>query len=257
MKYEKAKKNDLPQLTALWSRCFGDAEAAVWEFWKNFDRISVYVARENAPVAMLCALPVTFFDSDGEAHRASYFYAVCTDETFRGCGICKKLMDFAENARKNEGDQFVFLTPAEERLFDFYGKMGYKTAFFNKKYTVRAGSRAKIKAINAAVYQNLRQMQLYADFVSYEDALIALNSGLYRIETEDMICCAAAEQHGKTLAIKELLPDNEAAAAALAAHLGCEEAHIRTQGGEAPFAMAKSLCALPCPENAYLGLAFD
>lgn len=257
MKYEKAQKNDLPQLTSLWSRCFGDTAQAVWEFWKIFDRISVYVAKEKAPVAMLCALPVTYFDIDGEAHPASYFYAVCTEEAFRGRGICKSLMDFAENARKKEGDQFVFLTPAEENLFEFYGKIGYKTAFFNKKYTVPADGRAKIRELDPSAYQNLRQMQLYADFVSYDDALIALNPGLYRIETQDVICCAAAEKHGQTLVIKELLPEDEAAAAALAAHLGCQQAQVRTLGDEMPFAMAKSLCALACGENGYLGLAFD
>lgn len=257
MKYEKAQSSDLPQLTSLWSRCFGDVETAVWEFWKIFDRISVFIARENAPVAMLCALPVTFFDDGGEAHRASYFYAVCTDEDFRGRGVCKKLMAFAETARKSEGDEFVFLAPAEKKLFEFYGKIGYQTAFFNKKFTVSAGGRAKIKKIGADLYQSLRQMQLYADFVSYDDALIGLNPSLYRIETEDVICCAAAEKHGKTLEIKELLPESETAAAALAAHLGCTEVHVRTQGGQTPFAMAKSLCDLPCPENAYLGLAFD
>lgn len=254
MKYEKAKKNDLPALTKLWQTCFGDSVAAISEFWKVFDHIEVFIARENTPVAMLCALPVTFFDECGEGHRASYFYAICTEKAHRGKGISRRLMEFAEANVKSE---FVFLTPASEELFGFYRKSGYETACYHHSYQIAAAGKAKIQPIDAAGYQNLRQMQLYADFVSYGDRLIALQSGLYRIETKDTICCAAAEKHGDELLIKELLPDAPEAAAALAAHLGAKSAVVRTEGGKTPFAMAKSLCDLPCPERAYLGLAFD
>lgn len=254
MKYEKAKKSDLPALTKLWQACFGDSVAAINEFWKVFDLIEVFIAREAVPVAMLCALPVTFFDECGEAHKASYFYAVCTAKTHRRRGISQKLTQFAESNVKSE---FVFLTPASEDLFGFYRKSGYQTACYHNRYQVAASGTAKIQPIDAAAYQNLRQMQLYGDFISYDNRLIALQSGLYRIETKETICCAAAEKHGEELLIKELLPDVPEAAAALAAHLGAKTAVVRTQGGETPFAMAKSLCDLPFPEGVYLGFAFD
>lgn len=255
MKYERAKKSDLPALTQLWQTCFGDASADIWEFWKIFDRISVFIVREKMPIAMLCALPVTLFDACGEAHNASYLYAVCTAPSHRKKGICAKLMAYAESELKSE---FALLVPASDSLFDFYGKLGYQTAFYHKNYSVSAvASKAKITKINADAYRNLRQMQLYANFVDYDEALIALHSGLYRIETADTVCCAAAECHGDKLIIKELLPDSPSAAAALAAHLKCTCAEVRTEGTETPFGMAKSLKGLPCPENAYLGLAFD
>ncbi len=257
MRYEKAQKCDLPALTGLWQRCFGDSESSIWEFWKIFDRISVFVARDKTPVAMLCALPVAFFDECGEAYSASYLYAICTDDAYRGRGICAKLMTNAEDALKKEGNDFAFLTPASETLFDFYKKMGYETSFYHERFTVRAEGKAKIQKINAAAYQNLRQMQLYSNFVSYSDDLIALHGGLYRIETKETVCCAAAQRNGDELIIQELLPKDVAAAAALAAHLGCRHAFACTEGGEIPFAMAKSLGSLPCPKHAYLGLAFD
>lgn len=257
MKCEKAKKNDLSALTGLWHRCFGDSEASIWEFWKIFDQISVFIAREKAPVAMLCALPVTFFDECGEAYQASYLYAICTDANYRGRGICANLMSYAEEWLKKEGNAFAFLTPASEGLFDFYQKLGYQTAFYHSRFTVVADGKAKIQKTDAAAYQNLRQMQLYSNFVSYSDDLIALHSGLYRIETQETVCCAVAERNGDELIIKELLPNDAQAACALAAHLGCKHAVVFSDSGTIPFAMAKSLGDLPCPENAYLGLAFD
>lgn len=254
MKYEKAKKSDLPALTKLWQACFGDSVAAVNEFWKVFDHIEVFIARETVPVAMLCALPITYFDEAGEAHMASYFYAICTAESHRGRGISTKLIAFAE---ANVRSDLVFLTPASESLFHFYRKSGYETACYHNCYQISAEGKAKIQPIDAAGYQNLRQMQLYADFISYDVRLISLQSGLYRIETKDAICCAAAEKSGEDLLIKELLPDIPEAAAALASHLGCKSALVRTMGGDLPFGMCKRLRMIPCPENTYLGLAFD
>ncbi len=257
MHYETAQKKDLPHLTKLWCRCFGDSESDVAEFWKIFDKITVFIARDKDPVAMLCALPVTYFDEEGRAQEASYLYAVCTREDLRGRGICRELTDFSEKTLAKSGSKFAFLVPASEKLFEFYRSFGYQTAFYHEKYSIFPEGKAKIRRIDAAAYQNLRQMQLYSDFVSYDEWLLDLQSGLYRIETDDCICCAAAEKHGQKLIIKELLPNEPAAAAALASHLGCAEAEVRTCEGGIPFGMAKSLCKLPCPTRGYLGLAFD
>ena len=257
MQYETAQRKDLAHLTKLWCCCFGDDEAAVAEFWEIFDQITVFVAREKHPIAMLCALPVTYFDECGQAQRASYLYAVCTDEKYRGQGICSKLMKFAEAFLKKQGFALTCLVPSNESLFAFYRKLGYQTAFYHDIYTVDAHGKAKIRKIDATTYQNLRQMQLYSDFISYDEWLLALQNGLYRIETEDVICCAAAEKHSNQLVIKELLPDDPQSASALAAYLGCSEVKVRTLGSTLPFGMAKSLLDLPCPTQGYLGLAFD
>ncbi len=257
MRYEIAQKKDIPHLTDLWCRCFGDTESDVREFWKIFDNITVFIARDKIPVSMLCALPVTYFDGEGCAQRASYLYAVCTHAEYRGRGLCQELTAFAEKALAKQGSQLACLVPASEQLFDFYRKLGYQTAFYHKKYSAFAQGKAKIKKIDAATYQNLRQMQLYSDFISYDEWLLAQQGGLYRIETDEVICCAAAEKHGQTLIVKELLPDVPTAASALAAYLGCKCAEVRSENGDIPFGMAKSLTAQPCPACGYLGLAFD
>ena len=257
MLYEIAQKKDLPHLTKLWCRCFGDTEHDVSEFWKIFDNITVFIARDKSPVSMMCALPVTYFDECGQAQRASYLYAVCTHEDYRGKGLCRNLTAFAEKTLAKQGSQFACLVPASEKLFDFYQKLGYQTAFYHEKYTISAEGKAKIKQIDVAAYQNLRQMQLYSDFISYDEWLLGLQRGLYRIETDEVICCAAAEVHGETLIVKELLPNEPAAASALAAHLGCKTAQVRSMDGDVPFGMGKPLSSLPCPTNGYLGLAFD
>lgn len=258
MKLRMAQKADLPALTALWQTCFGDSEEEIREFWKIFDNISVFLAEETSPIAMACALPVTLFDGEGEGHEAAYLYAVCTEAGHRNRGVCKSLLAFAEGELKKSGVEFCALVPSGEELFAFYEKLGYRTAFRQRRYCVEAArSAAKIRKISAAEYENLRQFSLYCDFVSYPALLLELVPACYRIETATQISCAVAEIRGETLRIVELLPDDAEAAASLAFHLGCKTAEVRTVGTERPFGMAKSLSARPCPENAYLGLAFD
>lgn len=258
MKLRRAQSPDLPSLTALWTTCFGDREEDVWEFWKIFDKISVFTALEDAPIAMACALPVTLFDGEGEGHTAAYLYAVCTEPQHRRQGVCSALLTFAEQELKKDGVEICALVPSDGTLFGFYEKLGYRTAFRQRRYSVEsARADVKIRRISPAEYENLRQFSLYCDFISYPAPLLELLSSCYRIETKDRIFCAAAEPRGETLRIAELLPDDAEAAAALAAHLGFQTAEVRTLGSELPFGMAKSLSDCPCPENAYLGLAFD
>ncbi len=267
-RFETAQRADLPALTALWQTCFGDSAADIRSFWVAlFDKIHVWIAREEAiPAAMLCALPVTLIDDAGDAHDAAYFYAVCTAPELRSRGLCTGLMRHAEAALRQMGTEVFVLVPSNEGLFDFYRKSGYQAALYHKEYSVSAErGTAKIQRINAGAYQNLRQMQLYGSFVSYSAPLLLLQqaasetsgAGLYRIETEAEICCAAAEKQNGQLIIKELLPDSPVAAAALAAFLHCKHARVRSVGDDTLFGMVKASDGRPVPRHIYLGLAFD
>lgn len=267
-RFVRAQARDLPALTTLWQTCFGDSAQSVTAFWDAlFPKIRVFAAQDGARLdAMLCTLPVTFVDEDGGAQPAAYFYAVCTAPDKRGHGLCRALMQHAERELQKSGVSVFTLVPSSAELFDFYKKLGYQAAFYHKSYSVSAARGAvKIRRIDADAYRNLRQMQLYGDFLSYDAALLtfaqraseASGGGLFRLETDELVCCAAAERAGDALLIKELLPDCPEAAASLAAALNCSEAQVRTVGDTVPFGMYKAVGAPPCPQNAYLGLAFD
>lgn len=263
-----AQREHLPALTALWQTCFGDTREDVTAFYDAlFDKITVFAAVEDGKsVSTLCALPAALVDAEGESRLTAYLYAVCTAPEQRGKGLCGALLVFAHKTLAAEGFSYAALVPSSEELFDFYRKFGYQTAFFNRTVSVPAQkTNAKIRRIDADAYRNLREMQLYGDFLDYDPALLswqasvseASGAGLYRIETADTVCCAAAEKRGETLCIKELLPDCPDAASALAAALRCKTAVYRTDGAERPFGMLRSLGREKLPEAAYLGLAFD
>ena len=158
------------------------------------------------------------------------------------------------------------LVPAEESLFGFYARFGYRTVFTCRTETVPAArGDCSITPLTPDCWQSLRELQLYDSHLSYPPELLrwqetisrSSGAGLYRIETGDAVCCAAAERDGETLLVRELLPDCPEAAAALADKLGCREASFRTAGGTQPFGMAKSLDGTPLPQRAYLGPAFE
>ena len=262
--FAQAQKKDLPALTPLWQTCFGDEAVQINAFWRAlWQNIRVFAAYEGkTPVAMLCALPTALVNEAGESFPAAYLYAVCTAPQQRNRGLCGALLAYAENALQEEGCSFAALVPSSKGLFGFYQKFGYQTAFFHKEYTVSAKKgTAKITKLDADGYRNLREMQLYGAFLSYPLPLLqwqaSAGAGLFRIETEEFICCCAAELAGERLLCKELLPDCPEAAAYLAEKLRCREALVRTADGQTPFGMVKPLGNISVPGAAYLGLAFD
>lgn len=256
MKFALAKKADLPQLTKLWAVCFGDDPKEIQGFWSaTFDRIQVYTAAEGPKIlAMACVIPTQFVDEEGESYSCGYIYAVCTDPKARGRGLCQGLMEYIH---KNCGYDYTALVPAEESLFTFYEKLGYKTCFFHKEYTVTPKKSGKVSPASPEVYRSIRELQLYDNFLSYEEYLLPCAGQLYRIETADGLYCGCCYKKDRTLLIRELLPDSPEAASALCAHLGCEKAVVRTMGEDKPFGMLRSLKKTPIPQCGYLGLALD
>ena len=116
------------------------------------------------------------------------------------------------------------LVPAEESLFGFYTRFGYRTVFTCRTETVPAArGDCSITPLTPDGWQSLRELQLYDSHLSYPPELLrwqetisrSSGAGLYRIETGDAVCCAAAERDGETLLVRELLPDCPEAAAAL------------------------------------------
>ncbi len=262
--YERMKQPAL--LTQLWLSCFDDSKEAVETFWRKTEGHALAFAALDgtAPVSMLCALPVELVDDCGEALRAVYLYAVCTAPAYRRRGLCAALLAYAESELRDY--DACMLVPDGEALFRYYEKRGYRTAFYHSTLELPAHkSDVIITKLTADAYRVLRELQLYGSFVSYDVSLLELQkcaseasgAGLYRLETADAVCCAAAEITDGCLLFKELLPCCPEAAAVLAEKLGCEKAIVRTTGDDVPFGMVKPLHGAHLPEKSYLGLAFD
>lgn len=264
----QATAADLPELTALWHDCFDDEPEQISAFWRTlFAKIQVYALRRDGQLAaMVCALPTVFLSEDGGESPTAYLYAACTAPRWRGKGLFRTLTAFAEEALRQGGVAYTALVPANAPLFAFYEKLGYAAICRHNTETLPAAASAlRVSRLDAQGYRNLRQLQLYGDFLDYGTAFLTWQAlscehsgaGLFRLETQELVCCAAAVRRGDTLLCQELLPNCPAAATALAAQLGCKQVCVRTVGKDAIFGMMKALSGQTLPKNAYLGLAFD
>ena len=72
-------------------------------------------------VSSLFLLPCKIGNYNGKC-----VYCAMTKYSHRGKGYMKKLLDFSYDYCKNNGFDFLFLVPAENSLFDYYSKCGFK-----------------------------------------------------------------------------------------------------------------------------------
>ena len=126
MRTRKTGPDDIPALKALWKQAFGDTDAEIDSFFKTvYPEATGFCAEEDgAVIAMLFALPLTLAHGE-EMQKAAYLYAVATDEAFRGRGVCRALMEFAERTLRKRYVSCLLLVPETEKLASYYETMGY------------------------------------------------------------------------------------------------------------------------------------
>lgn len=244
-----ATKQDLPALTQLWTQCFGDPPAVVRHFFDTlWTHIRVYLSEDRT--AMLTALPVRWKNRD-----TAYLYAVATHSEFRGQGLCRNLMSYAEQDLQKQGYSYTTLCPAEASLYSFYQSMGYKTTFYATSKMFHGKHSGLVQTVSPETYAILRK-NYTPDGVEYPDCLLALQAQSGRLVKIDMLGCAALEQTETGWIVRELLSHTPSQAAQiLCAYLNLDEILCRMPGSD-PFAMAKSLDGSPLTPS-YLGFAFE
>lgn len=151
-----ADKDMLPQLIKLWEVCFGDGEEYSSFFFSRkmigtdyFENQFVSIEDEKV-VSMLSVLSAKIRQKDG-LKPFWYIYGVATAPEYRSRGYARRLVNhvFALAKQKNV---VVGLVPASESLYGYYGKLGFRTYFYNRR-----------------IEKNVEEVERYADFrVDYE-----------------------------------------------------------------------------------------
>lgn len=114
---------DKKQIVSLWHRVFEDSEEDILFFLnhcKNYKCLGYFV--DGSLVSMLFLVDCMYSSKSGK-----YMYAVCTDEEYRNQGLCGALIEESKKYMQS----FLWLIPAEDDLFDFYGKFGFETKLFS------------------------------------------------------------------------------------------------------------------------------
>ena len=239
---------DLTQLQSLWQQAFGDPSDAIDAFFSTGfspDRCH-YLLESGRPVSALYWLDCTL---DGQ--KFAYLYAIATEASHRGKGLCRRLMTETHEILRKQGYAGAVLVPANEELFGLYEGLGYRYAATVREFTCKAADTpAALTQIDARQYEALRPQYLPAGSVLQAGATLDFYATYGRFYKGADLLLACYVEDDK-LYTQEILGNTVLCDQILCA-LGAKTGVFRTPGEEKPFAMYYPLQE-NCPAPRYLG----
>lgn len=280
-----ARAEDVPALKRLWMEAFHDSVQATDLYFERRMRLDEMLidAQPGGPRAMLTMMRCQLA-AGARVLPARYFFAIATALEHRGQGLSTRLMQEAERLTREAGGAAAVLVPADKGLFDFYGRRGYRTAFWYDLLRLTPGDLppcpkgARLLEARPEDLLRLRERAFGGSrlFLRWDEAALryaleasaAYQAPLLRFEAVGGEGYAYCEWEGRTLTVKELaligLGPLEAAAL-LHRELGADAYALRLQQGShpgartRPFGMMKALRPLPEAEGTapYMSFAKD
>lgn len=134
IKISIADSNCKQKLYELWKLAFEENDLFTSLFFENaYQSENCIVAEENnILVSALHMLPSQIVIGSNRTEKAQYIYGAATLKEFRGQGIMKMLLEYADEYGRKHGEKYSILMPANDNLFEFYKKCGY-TKFYKIK----------------------------------------------------------------------------------------------------------------------------
>lgn len=264
----KATARDFAQLKKLWMLCFDDDAAVVDVFFeKTVEPDNIIATFDgdkpiNAAYLLECEIKV-----GGVPYKAFYIYAVCTDPLYRGRGVMKNAFSLIESVARSRGADYLFLVPANEKLFAMYEKLGFEVGFSyseqnfsrNGEYTLNTAD----KRLSYALYKKAR-----ADFIGVPLASLgerAFNTFCFPIgegagAVSDGNGYALYETQGDTVTVFELFGDEKTLTDAVFIHSGKTALTLRKpvsdDGCGIPNGMYRVLNNAPKIKDAFFGIPY-
>ena len=189
MTIDKPKISHVPDLRVLFAEAFGEEEAFLDLFFSSaFSPCRALAATEGEE--LLGAL--YWFDCEYLEKKVAYVYGVATAKRHRGRGICTALMRSAHEHLRDEGYSSAILVPAELSLFNFYSRLGYRTACgISEREVVASESPLPLREVSTAEYASLRKSLLPAGAVIEEGPVLDLLSAGSKFYTGEGVLLAA------------------------------------------------------------------
>lgn len=195
---EQGRQEQIPRLTALWQEAFGDSPEFIGKFFRTG------FAPDRSAVADGGAGALYWFDCRFRGKKIAYIYAVATEKKSRGKGICGKLMAYTHRVLKESGYAGAILVPAEEGLFQMYGKMGYiplkKAVILSASEESPKHAKGSATEISAEEYMRLREKLLPEGAVHHTEKAFSYMAEFMKFYRFDGgIFCGDAEDPAEVL----------------------------------------------------------
>lgn len=247
------------ELKNIWLACFEEDTRAVDLFFENAMQFAeVYCAKSDEKI--VSALYLIGAHLNGK--KAHYIFGVATLPEFRGRGIMGNLMEYALNDAKQNGDVYSLLFPANEKLYNFYAKFGYKANCTAKSRAFTRNELEKFELADSEYNSNniLLQNNNFIKFASryYE---------IYGIRTLcDENCFALIEENDNQAEIfysvyddfdslKRLVLENTTAQRLV--FTGSSADKLYTECKSERYGMIKSLDDTEIPNDVYIGITLN
>lgn len=121
--YRACTPHDLPALKAIWLSSFDEREEAAELFLqRNLMTCHAYTCEANGD--LVAALYLINCVLGGI--RAHYLCGAATLPAYRGRGIMSALIAYALKDASKRGDRYSLLLPADESLYRYYARFGYR-----------------------------------------------------------------------------------------------------------------------------------
>lgn len=121
--FSQPEKTDINSLKELWLSSFEEKQTAVELFFDRcFNTKQTYVAKYNNKIVSALYL----LDTSLNGKKAHYLCGASTHKDFRNKGIMGRLINFALEKSAENGYKYSLLFPANDSLYDYYQKFGYK-----------------------------------------------------------------------------------------------------------------------------------
>ena len=241
IEFRPPRTGDEPRLRDLFTEAFGDAAFTDLFFRTGYAPERCLMACSGEILAAL-----HWFDCTLESQKAAYLYGIATFEAHRGLGIASRLIRSALAVLEDQGYGPVFLVPAEESLFGYYERLGFRPISTIQEFFANAARPLPLRKLTVTEYAEMRKRLLPEHSILQEGACLDLFGAYADFYATDRSLCAVTDHM-----VWELLGDVSEASGILAAlELPC--ATVRTPGTGRPFAMA-----VKADRPVYLGLAFD
>lgn len=172
-----ANENDISELKELWKTVFGDDDKTVDFFFENTAQLSDAYAfkKDGKIVSAFYLIDAPIKKADGSI-KSKYLYAAATLPEYRRQGIMGKMIEYAVNILKIGGYDGIYLYPAEDTLYDYYKKFGFKEKFFCRVYEIESKKLLKYKNqryFNTVLnYRDMRQFVAAEAFADFPDGYI-------------------------------------------------------------------------------------
>jgi predicted acetyltransferase len=118
------------QVKDLWKLCFDDSDEFI-ELYFNLRfnmQVNSWIDSGNQVIAALQRLPYTL-NYYGEELDVSYISGACTHPEYRNKGVMRRLIAESFALMSHQSVAFCTLIPAEDWLYDYYGKLGFAPVF--------------------------------------------------------------------------------------------------------------------------------